>query len=75
MKAGTSLSRKIEEAEISHMRTEHIYDNVEKYSLKQEKRLDGVTKRSKTLLGDSILLAASVVFLGPFAPEERDSVR
>ena len=28
-----------------------------------------------TLLGDSIMMAASVVYLGPFAPEEREATR
>lgn len=29
----------------------------------------------ETLLGDSIMMAASVVYLGPFAPEERELTR
>ena len=29
----------------------------------------------ETLLGDSILLAATIVYLGPFAPEERENFR
>jgi hypothetical protein len=34
-----------------------------------------VASRTQTLLGDSIVLAASVVYLGVFAPEEREQFR
>ena len=39
------------------------------------RKRDNIDSRVRTLLGDSILLAASVVFLGPFSPEERNSIR
>ena len=31
--------------------------------------------RSASLLGDSLILAASIVYLGQFAPEEREKLR
>jgi len=73
--AGMKLSRKIEEAEISHMRTEHIFENITAYTDKLKTKRKDLDERRKTLLGNGILLATSVVLLGPFAPEERDSVR
>jgi len=75
LSSGVSLSKKIEEAEISHMRTEQIFESVQKYADKIEKRLDSVTSRSQTLLGDSLLFSASVVFMGPFSPKEKESLR
>jgi len=69
------LSRQIEEAQISHMRTEAIEEHIWSYTDRIEKRLNNLDSRFETLLGDSILLAASVVYLGPFAPEEREQYR
>lgn len=40
-----------------------------------EKKQESVLSRSSSVLGDSILLATSVVFLGGFAPEEREKIR
>lgn len=40
------LSRKIEEAEISYMRTENIYEKVMEYSKKIQVKLDSVQQRS-----------------------------
>ena len=40
-----------------------------------EQKLQSITSRSQTLLGDSILLASSVVYLGVFSPEERENFR
>ena len=73
--AGLKLSRKIEEAEVSSMRTDHIYENITDYTNNLKKKRKDLDERRKTLLGDSILLATSVVFLGPFSPEERESIR
>ena len=39
------------------------------------KKLNSVKSRSTSVLGDAILLAMSVVFLGAFAPEEREHIR
>lgn len=57
------------------MRTEAIEEHIWNYSDRIKKRLTNLDSRVDTLLGDSILMAASVVYLGPFAPEERESVR
>lgn len=69
------LSRKIEEAEISYMRTGAIYDLVMEYGQKINKKFDNVHQRTKTLLGDCLLLSASVTLLGCFSPEEKESTR
>ena len=74
-KDGNILSRQIEEAEISHMRTEHIFENITGYTERLQRKAGSLESRVKTLLGDSILLATSVVFLGPFSPEERHWIR
>ena len=37
--------------------------------------MQNLDSRVDTLLGDVLLLAASVVYLGPFAPEERETMR
>ena len=65
------LSKRIEEAEISHMRTEQIFMEVDKYCGKVHNKLKEVRKRIDTLLGDCIILAASVAFLGVFSVKER----
>jgi hypothetical protein len=72
---GQKLSKKVEEAEISHMRTDQIYDNIQDYSRRIQAKLNCITSRSASLLGDSILFATSVVYLGSFAPEERENIR
>ena len=69
------LSSEIEEAQISHMRTEAIEEHIWSYTGRVEKKLQNLDYRVKTLLGDSMLMAASVVYLGPFAPEEREECR
>lgn len=73
--AGVKLSRKVEEAELSYMRTDQIYNNIEEYSKRMEHKLQSVSSRTQTLLGDSIVLAASICYLGVFAPEEREQFR
>ena len=57
------------------MRTEAIEEHIWSYTDRIRKKLDNIESRVDTLLGDSILLAASVVYLGPFSPEEREEVR
>ena len=74
-KIAHKLSRQIEEAQISHMRTEAIEEHIWSYDARIKKKLQNIETRVDTLLGDSILLAASVVYLGPFSPEEREEVR
>lgn len=69
------LSRNIEEAQISHMRTEAIEEHIWSYTARINKKLANLDSRVDTLLGDCILLAASVVYMGPFAPEERETIR
>jgi hypothetical protein len=70
--AGVKLSKKIEEAEISHMRTDQIFEKIKEYAAHMENKLESVKSRSQSVLGDCILLATSVVYLGTFAPEERE---
>lgn len=74
-KIARELSRRIEEAQISHMRTEAIEEHIWSYEARIRKKLENIQNRLKTILGDSLLLAASVVYFGPFAPEEREDVR
>lgn len=57
------------------MRTDHIFEQVTQYVSRLEKKLKKTDSSVHTLLGDSILLAASVVYLGPFSPEEREGIR
>ena len=66
---------RIEEAEISHMRTEHIIESIEAYAQKMLGKLNKTKKRVDTLLGDALILAATVVYLGPFSMKERKSIR
>lgn len=73
--SGGKLSRKIEEAELSYMRTDQIFTSVQEYAAKIDLKLQSVTSRTQTLVGDSILLGSSVVFFGVFAPEERENLR
>jgi len=69
------LSKKIEVAEISHMRTQHIFDSVREYGQKVKLKLDRINSRVQALQGDCILLAASICFLGYFSSEERMEIR
>lgn len=69
------LSKKIEVAEISHMRTQHIFASVGEYGQKVSLKLDRVNSRLKSLLGDCIVLAASLTLLGYFSSDERIEVR
>ena len=57
------------------MRTEAIETNIWTYTGRIEKKSNNLASRMETLLGDSILLAATIVYLGPFAPEERENFR
>ena len=57
------------------MRTEEIEEDIRAYTNRIKRRLESLETRVDTVLGDSILLAASVVYLGPFAPEEREEFR
>lgn len=69
------LSKKIEVAEISHMRTQHIFDSVKEYGEKVEIKLKRINSRLQALLGDCIVLAASICFLGFFSSDERIEIR
>lgn len=57
------------------MRTEHIFLQVEKYTNKIYGKLTDVKRRIDFLLGDCIIMAASVVYLGIFSFKERLTVR
>lgn len=57
------------------MRTDQIYDNIQDYSRRIQSKLTCITSRSASLLGDAILFATSVVYLGSFSPEERETIR
>lgn len=57
------------------MRTEHIIEQIEKYSTKMMLKMTKVKKRIDTLLGDSLILACSIVFLGTFSIKERKQIR
>mmetsp|Transcript_23297 Transcript_23297/g.22889 ORF Transcript_23297/g.22889 Transcript_23297/m.22889 type:complete len:417 (+) Transcript_23297:1724-2974(+) len=69
------LSRRIEEAEISHMRTEHIFSSIERYATKINKKLKAIESRITNLLGDCVILSASVCYLGSFSIKERVELR
>jgi hypothetical protein len=69
------LSKKIEVAEISHMRTQHIFDSVKEYGQKVKLKLDRINSRLQALLGDCIVLAASICFFGFFSSDERMEIR
>ena len=57
------------------MRTDHIFIQVEKYSNKIYGKLTDIKRRIETLLGDCIIMAASVTFLGVFSMRERIQIR
>ena len=69
------LSKKIEVAEISHMRTQHIFESVKDYGQKVSLKLDRINSRLQALVGDCIVLAASVCLLGFFSSNERIDMR
>ena len=57
------------------MRTEHIIDQIERYCQKIVGKLHKIKKRQESVLGDSLVMAASVVFLGWFSMKERKLIR
>lgn len=57
------------------MRTEHIFQNIEKYSKKIKGKLESIDKRLENLLGDCIIMAASVSYLGVFFMQDRLLIR
>ena len=57
------------------MRTEHIIDQIEKYCSKVLIQMQKTKKRQECILGDAIIMAASVVYLGAFSMKERKSIR
>jgi hypothetical protein len=48
---------------------------IEAYIQKLEKKSGKLNSQVENILGDTILLAASIVYLGPFAPEDRMGMR
>jgi hypothetical protein len=75
MKSENKLSKKIEEAEISHMRTDHIFENINNYAEKIMQKLKRIQTRIETLTGDCMILAASVCYLGGFSVTDRNLLR
>ena len=57
------------------MRTEHIFELVNQYANKIRKQSTNIKSRIETLLGDSIVLAASVTYLGAFSVQEKVQLR
>jgi hypothetical protein len=57
------------------MRTQHIFDSVKEYGNRMEQKLDRINARQQALVGDCIILAASVCLLGFFSSDERIEVR
>ena len=57
------------------MRTQHIFDSVRDYGQKVSLKLDRINSRLQALLGDCIVLAASVCLLGFFSSDERIEIR
>jgi hypothetical protein len=57
------------------MRTQHIFDSVKEYGQKVSLKLDRINTRLQALVGDCIILAASVCLLGFFSSDERIDIR
>ncbi len=57
------------------MRTEHIFLQVEKYTTRIYAKLAEIKRRIDTLLGDCVIMAASVAFLGMLSFKERIQAR
>lgn len=57
------------------MRTQHIFESVHDYGKKVQNKLDGINSRMQALLGDCIILASSICFLGYFSSHERIEIR
>jgi hypothetical protein len=72
---GMSMSKRIEETEISHVRTEQIIASVLQNATRAEKKLEKIKNRLKNLLGDSLLLACTVAYMGPFSMNDRRKLR
>lgn len=67
--------RKVDIKDIKSLRNEHKLKSLLKHAKKSESKLDKVKIRMKNLEGDSLILAASVVYLGPLSVAERIEVR
>lgn len=57
------------------MRTQHIFDSVKEYGQKIQLKLEKINSRIQALLGDCIILSASICFLGFFSSDERMEIR
>ena len=57
------------------MRTEHIIDQIDRYCQRILGKMHKTKKRQESVLGDSLIMAASVVFLGWFSMKERKIIR
>jgi len=49
---------------MAHMRTNVIFENIDAYAKRMEEKLMSISSRSASLLGDSLILATSIVYLG-----------
>lgn len=70
-----SLEEVISDTEISNVRSAQILNSIIDHADVAKKKLDSVKKRIKNILGDSILLAVSIVYLGVFSLKNRVSIR
>ena len=70
-----SLLKEKQFAEISHNRTKQIVDFILRWASKCEKKLQLINIRAKCLLGDSIIMAATVAYLAPFSCLHRMKIR
>ena len=70
-----ALGKNIENTEISHVRTEQIIKSINENSDRSKKKLVKIRDRLRHLLGDSIVLAASVAYLGVFNEDLRLEIR
>ena len=69
------LENVISDTEISNVRSAQILNSIIDNADIAKKELESVKKRIKNVLGDSILLAATVVYLGVFCIKNRISMR
>lgn len=69
------ILRRIDIKEVKSHWNEHKLKSLLKYAKKSETKLDKAKIRMKNIEGDSLILAASVVYLGPLSVGERMDLR
>jgi len=67
--------KKVDMKEIKQLRNDHKLKSMIKFAKKSEGKLDKVKIRLKNLEGDALILAFSVVFIGPLSVNERMETR